>query len=501
MASHLTVTTAGNSGVAPKAFNASAPSDTGNSAADVFAALLGAEAEAAASKPTGVKADLVVDGLPEIPLEKPDTTPDAIAAAIDAVVPIQGASATPALADVIDGLSALRTALQNGELPSADDMAKLTKALDALADALGVSLDSLPSVDELAAMAARPLPEGASMGAQLQAALAPTAQDLLGAATAKTATDPAAAEQLKALGEKLAALLQGLEADSAATAKLDALTKDSAAADADLQAVLAKLAKSATVAETVASTQTFVPPKLETSEPALTGKTADAGAVTAADTETADPVVQTTPSDQSGDDTPDNSEKPKDSKIAAAPVTMQSADSTPDPRNAAQAGIHAATRIEAAVAPRAIVAGYQTSQQQLNLPQIAFELVRQVNDGNSRFQMRLDPPELGKIDVRLDIDKSGQVTARLTVEKAETLDLMQRDQRGLEKALQQAGLDSSKTNLEFSLKQNSSGQQGQGNSDRQPFFGGDLAEVEDTPPPQINLYRASLSASGVNIIA
>jgi flagellar hook-length control protein FliK len=150
-----------------------------------------------------------------------------------------------------------------------------------------------------------------------------------------------------------------------------------------------------------------------------------------------------------------------------------------------------------------VIAGYQTSQQQLNLPQIAFELVRQVNDGNSRFQMRLDPPELGKIDVRVDIDRTGQVTARLTVEKAETLDLMQRDQRGLEKALQQAGLDGSKTNLEFSLKQNPfSGQQGQDQGGRQPAFGGDtVAEAEEAPAPQINLYRASLSASGVNIIA
>jgi hypothetical protein len=106
--------------------------------------------------------------------------------------------------------------------------------------------------------------------------------------------------------------------------------------------------------------------------------------------------------------------------------------------------------------------------------------------------------------VRLDIDRSGQVTARLTVEKAETLDLMQRDQRGLEKALQQAGLDSSKTNLEFSLKQNpfSGSQQGQDQGGRQPGFGGDTAAEADEPPaPQINLYRASLSASGVNIIA
>lgn len=502
MASHLTVTPAGNSGAAPKAFNASTPSDARSSAADVFAALLGTEAEVAATKSSGqAKADTVVDGLPEIAPEKPDLTPDAIAAAVNAIVPIADPSTAPALAGVIDGLSALRTALQNGQLPSADDMAKLTKALDALAGALGVSLDSLPSADDLAAMAAKTLPEGAGVGAQLQAALAPAAQDLLGAATAQTATDPALAEQLKALGEKLAALAQGLQADGAATAKLDALATDSAALDADLQAALAKLAKSASVAETAASAQSFVPAKLETSEPALSGKTADAGAVAA--TGTADPVVKPDPAAKSGDDSPDPHDQPKDSKIAAPPVTMQAADSTPDPRNAAQIGIHAATRIEAAVAPRAVVTGYQTSQQQLNLPQIAFELVRQVNDGNSRFQMRLDPPELGKIDVRLDIDKTGQVTARLSVEKAETLDLMQRDQRGLEKALQQAGLDSSKTNLEFSLKQNSSGQQGQGGgANRQPFFGGDLAaDVEDAPPPQINLYRASLSASGVNIIA
>jgi flagellar hook-length control protein FliK len=155
-------------------------------------------------------------------------------------------------------------------------------------------------------------------------------------------------------------------------------------------------------------------------------------------------------------------------------------------------------------APRVVQAGYQTSQQQLNLPQLAFELVRQVNDGNTRFQIRLDPPELGRIDVKLDIDRSGQVNARLTVEKAETLDLMQRDQKGLERALQQAGLDGAKTNLEFSLKQNPfSGQQGQdGGNGRNPSFGDEAAgDADDTPPPTVNLYRGSLSASGVNIIA
>ena len=40
------------------------------------------------------------------------------------------------------------------------------------------------------------------------------------------------------------------------------------------------------------------------------------------------------------------------------------------------------------------------------------------------------------------------------VERPETLDLMMRDQRALQQALQQAGLDASKTSLEFSLRQN-----------------------------------------------
>jgi flagellar hook-length control protein FliK len=81
---------------------------------------------------------------------------------------------------------------------------------------------------------------------------------------------------------------------------------------------------------------------------------------------------------------------------------------------------------------------------------------------------------------------------------------MQRDQRALERALQQAGLDSSKTNLEFSLKQNPfSGQQGQdGGNGRNPIFGDDVTSgIEETPPPTVNLYRGSLTASGVNIIA
>ncbi|RYE58709.1 MAG: flagellar hook-length control protein FliK, partial [Hyphomicrobiales bacterium] len=171
------------------------------------------------------------------------------------------------------------------------------------------------------------------------------------------------------------------------------------------------------------------------------------------------------------------------------------------PTAPAAARADAPQQVDAATTPRVVQTGCQTSQQQLNLPQIAFELSRQVGDGNTRFQIRLDPAELGRIDVKLDIDKNGQVHARLTVEKAETLDLMQ---RALEKALQQAGLDQSKTNLEFSLKQNPfAGDQNQRGGDERSGSGNsqDSQEETEVSAPAITLYRGALQASGLNILA
>ncbi len=73
---------------------------------------------------------------------------------------------------------------------------------------------------------------------------------------------------------------------------------------------------------------------------------------------------------------------------------------------------------------------------------------------------------MGKIDVQLEMEGKN-VTARLTVERAETLDFLQRDQRALERALQQAGLNTDKANLQFSLKQDQSGGQGQQSGEQQ----------------------------------
>ena len=92
----------------------------------------------------------------------------------------------------------------------------------------------------------------------------------------------------------------------------------------------------------------------------------------------------------------------------------------------------------------------------LSAPAIAAEITRAATNGRTRFEIRLDPPELGRIDVKLDISDDGRIRTHLTVERSETLDLLQRDARGLERALQQAGLKSGDGGLQFSLRDDGS---------------------------------------------
>ncbi len=108
--------------------------------------------------------------------------------------------------------------------------------------------------------------------------------------------------------------------------------------------------------------------------------------------------------------------------------------------------------------------------------------------GSNQFDIRLDPPELGRIDVRLDVDSSGQVTSHVTVDRPETLTLLQSQQPQLERALEQAGLKTADNGLQFSLRDQSfAGQNGGSGGNAQPnptpqlvIPDADLAPVETT---------------------
>jgi hypothetical protein len=60
--------------------------------------------------------------------------------------------------------------------------------------------------------------------------------------------------------------------------------------------------------------------------------------------------------------------------------------------------------------------------------------------GTNRFLIRLDPPELGRIDVRLRFGRDGEVHARLIADRPETVSLLMRDAATLERALNASGM-------------------------------------------------------------
>lgn len=97
---------------------------------------------------------------------------------------------------------------------------------------------------------------------------------------------------------------------------------------------------------------------------------------------------------------------------------------------------------------------------------VPIEIAAAARAGKTRFDISLDPVDLGRIDVRINIDRNGQVTSHLTVEKPETLSMLRQDAPQLQRALDDAGFKTGGNGLSFSLRdQNSSGQNSGQNND------------------------------------
>lgn len=97
--------------------------------------------------------------------------------------------------------------------------------------------------------------------------------------------------------------------------------------------------------------------------------------------------------------------------------------------------------------------------------QVAVQIQRGLSQGQQRLNIRLQPPELGRIDVKLDVGDDGITRATLSIDQPETLDLLQRDARGLERALQNAGLKTDSNSLSFDLRGGDGREPGAGNGD------------------------------------
>ena len=91
-----------------------------------------------------------------------------------------------------------------------------------------------------------------------------------------------------------------------------------------------------------------------------------------------------------------------------------------------------------------------------------------------------------EIEVKLEVTQDGRVTATVIADKADTLDMLQRDSRALERALQEAGLHTDSESLNFGLRDkpghDESGE-GDQHADGQNDDGLDDIDVHGVIPP------------------
>lgn len=202
---------------------------------------------------------------------------------------------------------------------------------------------------------------------------------------------------------------------------------------------------------------------------------------------------------------------PAPSTDAAKPETAQlpTAKPSPDLGNialvpqtssaASAAATHSAEKL--AATPQAQIP--QAPHGAPNVNQMAVEVAARSQSGAKQFDIRLDPPELGRVEVRLSIDAHGKAEAHLTADQPQTLDLLQKDAPALARALREAGLNVQQDGLNFSLKnqqqQNYAGGDDQSRHGTRGGFGGSKTSNETVPQDDGAYVRRGLGVLDIRV--
>jgi flagellar hook-length control protein FliK len=152
----------------------------------------------------------------------------------------------------------------------------------------------------------------------------------------------------------------------------------------------------------------------------------------------------------------------------ASSNTPDAAQTTPASTTATQASTHVQHAAAETGTQRAAPAAAQVGQ----------EIIRRFNGGNTSFELRLDPAELGRVEVRMEVSRDHKVTAVITADNPQALTELSRQARELEAQLQSAGLQLSDNGLSFDLRQGANGRGAQDTNGAQR--GGEDASVEQT---------------------
>lgn len=134
------------------------------------------------------------------------------------------------------------------------------------------------------------------------------------------------------------------------------------------------------------------------------------------------------------------------------------------------------------------------------LQMLPIEIGMQAMRGVTKFQIRLDPAELGRVDVKLEIREDGQVKANLVVDRVETLAMLKRDAHTLQQAFEQAGLRQPPDGLQFSLRGESQQREGQRDGEPRRSWTPDDEKLMGEMPPELALRRVMIPNSSLDLM-
>lgn len=263
-------------------------------------------------------------------------------------------------------------------------------------------------------------------------------------ATAKPAASPAAAPQ---------------GAPKPAAPQADASAEDSDSATSPTDAAQ----KSAALAQAAAASATTTPAPITLTAPTIAPVADEAAPLSAPGEERATAVETTTASTTKPASATNAAADPAASKaqgvqakttqVATAATTEAAPDikadtAAPAPTTTVDALASTRTATETA---RAAAANPAMQNAPATTVQVYQRMVERFDGRAQRYEIRLDPAELGRVDVRIEVGADKKVHAVLAAHDSAALTDLMRGQRSLERALSDAGIDVAKDGIRFEL--------------------------------------------------
>lgn len=140
--------------------------------------------------------------------------------------------------------------------------------------------------------------------------------------------------------------------------------------------------------------------------------------------------------------------------------------------------------------------------------QVAVQIKKGAAEGIDKISIRLDPGNLGNVEIKMEVGHDGRLMAVIAADKPETLQMLQKDAASLEQSLRDAGLKTDQQSLSFSLRDQNQAQSGREGRDGNGYGrqrGRGTEEYADTgriDPAQVaaaQAQRAAAARGGLDI--